>query len=50
MREYNGKYKEKKSNIHSKIIRVEKGLFLNYVIEFECIYARRGFQNIEDLS
>jgi hypothetical protein len=44
------KYKKKMSNMHSKLIRVGKGLSLNQVIEFGCIYVRRGFLNLKDLS
>jgi len=42
--------KKKESNMHSKLIRVGKGISLNQVIEFGCIYVRKGFLNLKDLS
>jgi hypothetical protein len=50
MRVYNGKYKKRMSNMCLKLIKAEKGLSLNQVIRFMCIYTRRGFLNVEDLN
>jgi hypothetical protein len=50
MRVYSGKYRKRMSNMHSKLIRAEKELSLNQMIEFGCIYIMRGFLNIKDLS
>jgi len=41
---------KKMTNMHLKLIKVEKGLSLNQVIRFMCIYTMKGFLNVEDLN
>jgi hypothetical protein len=50
MRVYDGKYRKKMTNMHLKLIKAEKGLSLNQVIRFMCIYTMKGFLNVEDLN
>jgi hypothetical protein len=38
------------TNMHLKLIKVEKGLSLNQVIRFMCIYTMKDFLNVEDLN